>query len=82
MKRPETRHDRFPGFHRAAQASTVADRLAAIDAALAAGIGHKLFTALVVNHAKGENQRYYSDQLPTRIMIFPLARHVVSQIRI
>ena len=62
MKRPETRHDRFPGFHRAAQANTVAGRLAAIDAALAAGIGHKLFTALVVNHAKGENQRYYSNQ--------------------
>jgi hypothetical protein len=62
MSRPQTTYDRFPGFLAAATADTVATRLAAIDGALAAGIGHKLFTVLVLNWAKGENQRYYSNQ--------------------
>ncbi|SDR07627.1 GAF domain-containing protein [Rhizobiales bacterium GAS191] len=36
--------------------------LAALDSALAQTIGHKLFTVLVLNFAKNENQRYYSNQ--------------------
>ena len=35
--------------------------LAALDAALAGAIGHKLFTVLAVNLAAGENQRFYSN---------------------
>ena len=38
----------------------MAGRLAAIDRALAAGIGHKVFTVLVVNWDAQENQRCYS----------------------
>lgn len=36
--------------------------LAALDKALAATIGHKLFTVLVINWAKEENQRFYTNQ--------------------
>ncbi len=36
--------------------------LSALDAALAATVGHKLFTVLILNFEKGENQRYYSNQ--------------------
>jgi len=36
--------------------------LAALDTALAQLVGHKLFTVLVLNFAKNENQRYYSNQ--------------------
>lgn len=36
--------------------------LAALDKALAAAIGHKLFTVLVINWAKNENQRFYTNQ--------------------
>jgi len=60
MGRTRVKYDRFPGFHAAAVADTVAGRLAAIDRALGEGIGHKLFTVLVVNRARGENQRIYS----------------------
>ena len=49
MSRPQTKYDRFPGFLAAATADTATARLAAIDRALASGIGHKLFTVLVVN---------------------------------
>ncbi len=61
MTRPSTTYDRFAAITAAAAADTVPTRLAAIDAALAAGIGHKLFTVLVLNWEKGENQRYYSN---------------------
>ncbi len=61
MTRPTTKYDRFPGFLAAASADTVAGRLGAIDRALAEGIGHKLFTVLVLNWEAGENQRYYSN---------------------
>ncbi len=60
MTRPQIKYDRFPGFLAAASTDTPAARLAAIDRALADGIGHKLFTALVVNWARNENQRCYS----------------------
>ena len=36
--------------------------LAALDKALAGTVGHKLFTVLVLNHERGLNQRYYSNQ--------------------
>lgn len=36
--------------------------LRALDQALAQTVGHKLFTVLVLNWAKMENQRYYSNQ--------------------
>src|SRR5579871_6546849 len=36
--------------------------LTALDTALAEVVGHKLFTVLVLNFAKNENQRYYSNQ--------------------
>lgn len=36
--------------------------LAELDQALAKTVGHKLFTVLVLNHEKGENQRYYTNQ--------------------
>lgn len=36
--------------------------LRALDQALAQTVGHKLFTVLVLNWAKKENQRYYSNQ--------------------
>ena len=60
MTRPQIKYDRFPGFLAAASTDTPAARLAAIDRALADGIGHKLFTVLVVNWARNENQRCYS----------------------
>ena len=60
MSRPQTKYDRFPGFLAAATADTATARLAAIDRALAPGIGHKLFTVLVVNWDQRENQRCYS----------------------
>lgn len=61
MSRQPRPHDPFPGILAAASADTVATRLAAIDRAVAEGIGHKLFTVLVLNWARGENQRYYSN---------------------
>ena len=60
MTRPQIRYDRFPGFLAAASAETPAGRMAAIDRALTDGIGHKLFTVLVINWAEAENQRCYS----------------------
>ncbi|WP_217659653.1 GAF domain-containing protein [Muricoccus roseus] len=36
--------------------------LRALDRALAATVGHKLFTVLVLNHAAGQNQRYYTSR--------------------
>ncbi len=36
--------------------------LQALDRALAATIGHKLFTVLVLNHAAGQKQRYYTNR--------------------
>ncbi|WP_426959775.1 GAF domain-containing protein [Muricoccus radiodurans] len=36
--------------------------LAALDRAMAAAVGHKLFTVLVINEAMGQNQRYYSNR--------------------
>jgi hypothetical protein len=61
MTRQPRPYDRFPGFLAAARADTIATRLAAIDRAVAEGIGHKLFTVLVLNWDRGENQRYYSN---------------------
>lgn len=52
---------RFEAVLTASMADTVAGRLAALDAAMGAAIGHKLFTVLVLNWDKGENQRYYSN---------------------
>ncbi len=60
MPRPQAKYDRFPGFLAAASEETVTGRLAAIDRALGAGIGHRLFTVLVINWEAGENQRCYS----------------------
>ena len=60
MARVRVKYDRFPGFLAAASADTVQGRLAALDRALGEGIGRKLFTVLVVNRARGENQRIYS----------------------
>jgi hypothetical protein len=61
MTRQPRPYDRFPGFLAAASADTVATRLAAIDQVVAEGIGHRLFTVLVLNWDRGENQRYYSN---------------------
>ena len=36
--------------------------LAALDAALAAMVGHRLFTVLVLDEARGLNRRYYSSR--------------------
>ena len=36
--------------------------LAALDAALAATVGHRLFTVLVLDEARGVNRRFYSSQ--------------------
>lgn len=63
MARPQIKYDRFPGFLAAASADTVAGRLGAIDRALGEGIGHRLFTVLVINGARAENQRCYSSLL-------------------
>ena len=60
MAREQIKYDRFPGFLATAVADTAAARLAAIDRALGEGIGHRLFTVLVVNWDAGENQRCYS----------------------
>lgn len=46
----------------ASQAGQPHATLAALDKALAQAIGHKLFTVLVLNFGRGENQRYYSNQ--------------------
>ena len=62
MSRQPRQYDPFPGILAAASADTAAGRLAAIDRAIAEGIGHKLFTVLVLNWDRGENQRYYSNQ--------------------
>ncbi len=62
MSRQPRPYDPFPGILAAASADTVTGRLAAIDHAIAEGIGHKLFTVLVLNWDRGENQRYYSNQ--------------------
>ena len=56
-----TRPDPAPHFIAASLADTTATRLAALDAATKATIGHKLFTVLVLNWDRGENQRYYSN---------------------
>jgi len=58
MQRPP-RPDPLPLLMRAAAADTVATRLAALDHAVERWVGHKLFTVLVLNWEKGENQRYY-----------------------
>ncbi|MCC6720407.1 MAG: GAF domain-containing protein [Acetobacteraceae bacterium] len=60
MRRSHVEYDRFPGFLATASADTAATRLAATDRALAEGIGHKLFTVLVINWDQHENQRCYS----------------------
>ncbi len=62
MSRQPRPYDPFPGILAAASADTVTGRLAAIDRAIAEGIGHRLFTVLVLNWDRGENQRYYSNQ--------------------
>jgi GAF domain-containing protein len=57
-----------PAPHLAAVAAAMAQPgqphagLLALDRALAATIGHKLFTVLVLNHAAGQKQRYYTNQ--------------------
>ncbi len=60
-----TRPDPQPHFIAVAaalgQAGQPGATLAALDAALAGAIGHKLFTVLVVNWDKNENQRFYSN---------------------
>lgn len=61
MEAKRTDADRFASLIGIAGADTVATRLAAIDSALAADVGHILFTVLVLNWEKGENQRYYSN---------------------
>lgn len=61
MSRQPRHDDPSPGLLAAAAADTVAGRLAAIDRAIAEEIGHKLFTVLVLNRDRGENQRYYSN---------------------
>ena len=62
MNRP----DPLPLLAQVADAGTAAEQpnatLAALDRALGAAIGHKLFTVLVVNQARREAQRYYSNQ--------------------
>lgn len=62
MARAHKQYDWFGGIQAVAASDTVAGRLAAIDRVLRDGVGHKLFTVLVVNTARGENQRYYSNQ--------------------
>ncbi len=54
--------DLTPHIAAVAGATTTLTRLAAIDRAMAATVGHKLFTVLVINWDKRENQRYYSNQ--------------------
>lgn len=61
MSRPQTSPDILPHILAVAATDTVATRLAAIDTALAALVGHTLFTVLVLNWDAGENQRYYSN---------------------
>jgi GAF domain-containing protein len=57
-----------PAPHLAAVAAAMAEPgqpqagLLALDRALAATVGHKLFTVLVLNHAAGQKQRYYTNQ--------------------
>ncbi|WP_458094215.1 GAF domain-containing protein [Roseomonas sp. WA12] len=57
-----------PSPHLAAVAASMAQPeqplvgLRALDCALAATVGHKLFTVLVLNWAAGQKQRYYSNQ--------------------
>lgn len=52
--------DRFAPLPAIAATLTAADRFAAIDHAFAHGVGHRLFTVLVVNWDQGENQRCYT----------------------
>jgi len=63
---PATRPDPAPHCRTVAAAMAQPGQpnatLAALDAALAGAIGHKLFTVLVVNLDRMENQRYYSNQ--------------------
>src|ERR1043166_2301071 len=60
------RPDPLPLLAELAAAGTADDQpnatLAALDRALGQAIGHKLFTVLVVNQARREAQRYYSNQ--------------------
>lgn len=51
-----------PVAQAAAEAGQPDTTLAALDKGLAECVGHKLFTVLVLNFEKGENQRYYSNQ--------------------
>lgn len=57
-----------PAPHLAAVATAMARTgqpeagLKALDHALAATVGHRLFTVLVMNHAAGQKQRYYTNQ--------------------
>jgi len=66
MTAAATRPDPAPHFVAVAaalaQSPQPATSLAALDTAMAGAIGHKLFTVLAVNWARGENQRYYSNQ--------------------
>jgi hypothetical protein len=59
MTRPH--QDPWPHIITVAAAKTVDARFRALDHALAATVGHKLFTALVMNWDAMENQRYYSN---------------------
>jgi hypothetical protein len=63
---PTKRPDPQPFFLQAAagvaQTGQPGASLAALDTAMAGAIGHKLFTVLVLNWAREENQRYYSNQ--------------------
>ena len=66
MTTPAMRPDPTPHFVAVsaalARSPQPAESLSALDSAMAAAIGHKLFTVLVVNWDKNENQRYYSNQ--------------------
>lgn len=63
---PKPRVSQQPHFVDVAAAAAAegqpAKSLEALDKALAAAIGHKIFTVLMVNPDKEENQRYYSNQ--------------------
>lgn len=63
---PRQRVSPQPHFAEVAAAAAAegqpARSLEALDKALAATIGHKIFTVLMVNLDKGENQRYYTNQ--------------------
>jgi len=57
---PRAPHDPFAALPAIAATQDPAARFAAIDQAFAQGVGHRLFTVLVVNWDQGENQRCYT----------------------